>query len=94
LPITNKDQHPLAGQQVKLKLKKPLSGVHDMEPVAYLEDWWDRIANMSWKDANGNPAAMLYGMRAGMAQLPLDDYVVYVKINGLGHIVHTVEIVG
>ena len=92
MPITNKEPHPFAGQNVKLKLKRALPGIHSLQVVAQLEDYWDRVSNMSWKDGVGNPAAIQYSFRAGAAGLPLDDDVVYVKINGLGHIVHTSEI--
>jgi len=52
--------------------------------------------NQSWKDMIGHPAAMLYGMRAGMGGLPVDDNVYYGKIKKgdifLGEMVHKSEL--
>lgn len=47
----------------------------------------------SWMFMTGNPAAIIYGMRVGVAGLPLDNEVVYGKVDGLGHMVHVSEIV-
>lgn len=57
-----------------------------------IEDWWDRLYGSSWMVSDGNPAAMSYGIRSGLYGLPLDDEVVYGKIDGLGHLVHVTEI--
>ena len=60
-----------------------------------VEDWWDRVSGMSWMNANGNPACMIYGMRCGLSEIPIpiDNEVLYGKIDGLGHLVHISEIV-
>jgi hypothetical protein len=87
-------QHPKAGQTVKIHFKEPghfqLDGLdHEFR----LEDWWDRINGVSWMFSDGNPAAMVYGMRSGLAQLPINDQVVYGKIGNYGHLVHESEII-
>jgi len=69
-----------------------IPGSKDTPLKATLEDWWDKLTGKSWMYSEGNPAAMIYGMRAGFNNLPTDDDVVYVKINNLGHLVHTSEL--
>jgi hypothetical protein len=59
-----------------------------------VEDWWDRVSGRSWREANWNPAAAVYGFRAGMAALPKDDEVLYGKVGSYGHLVHISEIEG
>lgn len=81
--------HPNAGGPVEVST--------EVNSVAYvgearLEDWWDRVSGGSWMHADGNPAAMIYGLRAAMSSLPLDDEVVYVKINSMGHLLHVSEL--
>lgn len=58
----------------------------------HVEDFWDRVAGQSWMTCDGNPAAMIYGIRSGTHGLPLDNEVVYGKIAGRGHIVHVSEL--
>ena len=49
-------------------------------------------------NAEGNPAALKYAMRTGLGMtlhgddVPLDDEVVYVKIGGVGHLLHAAEL--
>lgn len=58
-----------------------------------VEDWWDRVSGGSWTTAQGNPAALKYAVRTGIAAcVPTDDEVVYGKIGGLGHLVHVTEL--
>jgi hypothetical protein len=57
-----------------------------------VEDWWINVFGRSWMGADGNPAAMHYGMRSGFAGLPTDDEVLYGKVGGLGRLVHVSEI--
>jgi hypothetical protein len=59
-----------------------------------IEDYWDRVAGGSWMFAEGNPVAMAYAIRSGLVStgLPIDDEVVYGKVNGIGHIVHVSEL--
>lgn len=76
---------PLAGHYVTVT-------VDGKEYLYHVEDWWDHLAGESWMYAEGNPAALKYAMRAGLAGLPVDDEVLYGKIGGLGHLVHISEI--
>jgi hypothetical protein len=78
-----------AGRTYKLDVK----GVDGTE--IRVEDWWDRVSGGSWQTAQGNPAALHYAIRTGLAGLgyvPPDDEVVYGKIGGLGHLVHVSEL--
>lgn len=84
-----------AGQTVKLgELKGPSERDGLVAGADYrVEDWWDRISGQSWRDSNGNPAAMKYAVRIGTAGAVLpDDEVLYGKIAGFGHIVHVSEL--
>lgn len=59
-----------------------------------VEDWWENISGKSWMVSNGNPAALCYAFRTGMnhATVPLDNDVLYGKIDGLGYIFHVCEL--
>ncbi len=46
----------------------------------------------SWTVMNGNPAAMLYGMRAGMESKPFTGTVYYGKIGSMGECFHESEL--
>lgn len=81
--------HPKARQAVTVDTE--INSQH-YSGEAILEDWWDRVSGGSWMHADGNPAAMIYGLRAAMSSLPLDDEVVYVKINSMGHLLHVSEL--
>lgn len=59
---------------------------------ALVEGLWKDVTSRSWMHANGNIAAMIYGMRSGIKGLPTDDDVYYVKVDGLGHLVHSSEL--
>jgi hypothetical protein len=85
-----------AGKTVNVKLVSEHIHLDGMDHVAEVEDYWDRVTGGSWMFADGNPAAMVYGMRSGFSggKIPLDDQVVYVKIGPFGHLLHTSEIVG
>lgn len=97
------EPHPLAGQTVRLNIR-PSDGPAispDGDPqtgdLYRIEDWFDRMAGVSWRNASGNHAAMNYGMRAGLAGLDPDDEVVYggIDVGGMdlaGHIVHVSEL--
>lgn len=90
--MSHQAAHPSAGETVTVEIK----GHHQLPDGRHeyrLEDWWDRITGGSWMTADGNPAAMIYGMRSGLISLPIDDEVVYGKIGSLGHLVHVSEIV-
>lgn len=57
-----------------------------------IEDYWEKVAGISWMLANGNPAAMEYAIRGAIDDLPIDNKVFYGKIGGLGMLVHESEI--
>lgn len=46
----------------------------------------------SWMAMDGNPTAMLYGMRSGLDGLPWVGNVYYGKIKSLGELVHESEL--
>jgi len=91
------ERSKLAGTTVKIR-----EGVTDpaqnqvVGGAEYLvEDWWINVAGESWMFAVGNPAAIHYALRSGMATgnpVPMDDNVLYGKIGNLGHLVHISEI--
>lgn len=94
--MAHSQSHPLAGQTVPVRFA---GGGHPQiarsadGPVDFVvEDWWDRLTGGSWMPATGNPAAMVYGMRAGFAGLPPDDDVLYGKVGAFGHLVHVSEL--
>lgn len=87
--------YPRKGEMVQVKFQggHPQVAGSSEGPVGFeVEDWWDKMTGGSWMDAEGNPAAIVYALRAGTNGLPFDDEVVYGKINNLGHLVHTSEI--
>lgn len=93
--------HKWAGQTRKYKLAGKGSPQIPSTGECWVEDWADRLWKQSWGLMNGNPTAMIYGMRSGFAGLPTDDEVVYVKIaekskDGstyhLAHLLHKSEI--
>jgi hypothetical protein len=83
---------PLAGKTVTVKPAAPYENLQDGAEYR-VEDWWENVYGKSWMDATGNPAALIYGMRSGVGGLPIDDDVLYGKINSLGYLVHVSEIV-
>lgn len=90
MTVVHEAPHPNAGGPVEVSTEVNL--------VAYvgearLEDWWDRVSGESWMAALGNPATLQYRLRAIMTGLPVDDEVVYVKINSMGHLLHVSELV-
>jgi hypothetical protein len=87
--VIHTEAHPQAGQTVNVALVQP---GNTLAVEFRLEDYWDRIAGKSWMDSDGNPAALQYGMRAGLIGLPVDDEVVYGKVAAFGYLVHVSEI--
>ena len=87
------EPHPLAGQTVQLAgiIDHPNFGVME-SPDFEVEDWWIRLTGGSWMVADGNPACLLYAMRSGFAGLPVDNWVVYGKVNNRGTLVHVSEL--
>lgn len=72
----------LSGQTVKLKDGREYR----------IEDYADRVLGRSWMMANGNPCALKYAVRSAVDHLPLDNEVLYGKIDGLGEMIHISEI--
>jgi len=70
----------------------PSAPVDPVSPVDYTEGLWDKLTGTSWMYSDGNPACLIYAMRSGFAGLPTDDNVHYVKIGGLGYLVHETEL--
>lgn len=87
--MSHTEPHPLAGTTVQVVMTG-----HSTEGVSefLVEDWWDTLTGGSWMFAKGNPAATIYGIRSGVAGLPIDNEVVYGKIGPFGYLVHTSEI--
>jgi len=99
MTTTHTDKSPLAGQTIEVKFSAghpQIPGSKDLTFQYIVEDWWDHMTGGSWMDAEGNPACLVYAIRTGFAPppgIPFDDQVLYGKIDGLGHLVHTSEIV-
>lgn len=87
--MVHNESHPNAGESVSVRVKS-MEG--DIEATAVIEDWWDRVSGESWMTSDGNPAAVIYALRSGIKELPIDNEVVYVKIQSLGHLIHVSEI--
>lgn len=86
------ESHPRAGQEVVLE-GVTIDGQEN--PEYFIEDWWDKLTGGSWQFAQGNPAALKYAIRSVFgvdSPLPIDDEVVYGKIDGFGHLVHVSEL--
>jgi hypothetical protein len=76
--MTNKrEPSPLKGKTVKIKDDVPKIGGLTYE----VEDWWQNLSGKSWKVSEGNPACMMYAMRIGSQGIPLDDDVLYGRID-------------
>lgn len=84
--MRHRELHPDAGKTVLLRTKDQLSGSQYR-----IEDWCDRVLGISWMDANGNPAALVYAMRSA-GSTPIDDEVVYGKIANRAHLMHVSEL--
>lgn len=91
-----RERSPLAGCEVKTRPDagmNPLTGGNLGGQVFRVEDWWENVYGRSWMAANGNPAAMIYGIRIGMkGTVPLDNEVLYGKIGGMGYLFHVSEL--
>lgn len=90
-----RERSPYAGCEVKVRPgagKAPFIG--DLGGQVFLvEDWWENVYGRSWMVADGNPAAMVYGIRIGMnGTVPIDNEVLYGKINGQGCLLHVSEL--
>lgn len=85
----------LDGRTVTLKdgFKDPYAGNVEAGTEYRVEGYWDTITGKSWMFSDGNPAALNYAVRSGIAGLPLDNNVLYGKIGSLGFLVHISEVV-
>jgi hypothetical protein len=91
--MIHQQPNEMAGQTVKIKAGVKHPQIENFGGSEFkIEDWWDRVADKSWMDCNGNPACMVYGIRSGFAGLPLDNEVLYGKVGSFGHLVHISEI--
>ena len=85
----------LAGKTVKIKEDVKHPQVENFGGSDFrVEDWWDRVSGISWMNAKGNPACLIYAMRKGTSNkpIPFDNEVLYGKVGSLGHFVHISEI--
>jgi hypothetical protein len=82
---------PFAGKTVKVKPAATWDGLID-DAEYRVEDWWQNVYGQSWMTAEGNPAALIYAMRAATGGLPTDDEVLYGKVGPFGYLVHMQEI--
>lgn len=88
---------PYAGCEIMTRPdvgKDPFSGRDLSNQLFIVEDWFENVLGCSWMVADGNPAAMFYGIRIGMKRgaVPCDNNVVYGKIDGLGYLLHVSEL--
>ena len=98
--MIHKTPHPKAGQTVVFMTGTQHPQFGDLSGKDFrLEDWWDRVSGGSWGSAVGNPACLIYAMRAatatdrnGSCGLPSDDEVVYGKVGAYGMLAHISEI--
>lgn len=86
--MKHEQAHPMAGKTTKVKADVHVIGGNFVK----IEDWWDRIAGTSWMNCDGNPACLEFAMRSAVEGLPIDDEVVYGKINGSGLLIHESEL--
>lgn len=89
-PQIDGTKSPLAGRTVKISADSPHIGGAEY----VVEDYWHNVAGKSWMFCDGNPACLDYAARAGAANLPTDNKVLYGKIGSLGKLVHESEIEG
>lgn len=86
--IIHQEQHPQSGETVTYR-----PAGFDQEHQYIIEDWWDRLAGMSWMFTIGNPACINYAAHAREANLPIEsDDVVYGHVDGLGYLAHISEL--
>ncbi|MFC9432785.1 hypothetical protein [Nocardia sp. NPDC057030] len=82
----HRDPAPMAGAVVRADIGRGPESLR-------IEDWWDRVSGGSWMFADGNPAALKYAIRSGLAGLPIDNDVVYGKDDsGFGQLIHVSEV--
>lgn len=85
--------HPKAGQIVTLHNAGAVNGNSRAAIKFRIEDWNDRVFGETWMLMAGHPASLAYAVRAATGRLPVDNEVVYGKVeSGIGHLVHVSEI--
>jgi|AntAceMinimDraft_16_1070373.scaffolds.fasta_scaffold32490_5 hypothetical protein len=85
------EKSKFAGKEIKIKDEANQLGGRKI----LIEDWWDKISGNSWTNNPGNFACSNYLNRiefSSKIKIPLNDEVLYGKINGLGYLVHINEI--
>ncbi|QWY82316.1 hypothetical protein SEA_PHISHY_42 [Gordonia phage Phishy] len=85
------EPHPMADRAVVV-LAQSISTETPQPMVFMVQDYWDRVTGGSWQTAVDNREALAYGLRAGFADLPLDDEVLYGTIGSTTVLVHVSEI--
>ena len=89
--MVHEEKSALAGKIVKIKEDAVHPTVFPFGGSAFhVEDWWDRVYGMSWKNSTDNVACYVYALRNKI--LPQDDEVLYGKIGPFGHLVHMSEL--
>lgn len=99
MPVVHPEEHPLAGHKVIALLRRAARDGIQEEAVDFtVEDWADRVWGDSWGAQEGNPTAILYGIRIGVLQAAWpgsyasQEAVLYGKVNGLAQLFHVEEI--
>lgn len=88
-----RDPSLYAGQTVQLRADAAELGGQPCEIV----DWYERTgAGKTWRQAleEGDPRAQGYAVRRGLGKLPLDDEVLFGRVDGMGQLIHVSEIQG
>lgn len=92
------EAHPFQGKMVRIA--DHVYDDRDMIPAggwARMEDWWDHLTGSSWM-VQQVAACVMYALRQGaikaqnLYDIPIDDEVVYVKVRGIGHLLHVTEL--
>lgn len=84
-----REQSPLANKTVIIHPRNEYQGVVQ-DAHFEIEDYWENVAGKSWMVSEGNPACLIYAMRS--VGLPIDNEVIYGKINGFGYLIHESEL--
>lgn len=89
-----REKSPIAGKTVRIKpTVRSYSRFKLADQPFEVEDWWENVAGKSWVHCAGNPACLIYAVRSGKGGIPMDDDVLYGKIDGLGYLIHISELV-
>jgi len=85
---------PVSNRKMTLNVNTTDSRVKDLGGTEiFIEDWWDRVSGKSWMYESGNRDCYQYALRVGYNRLPIDDEVLYGKVNETGCLVHISEII-